>query len=145
MYMFCIHMYIINQNISQIRGSFISLNAYITRACRYTFYANNYMQALTLYGALSRECEAFINFTNEVRAEGAVTGSVESYLITPIQRIPRYVMLLHELKKATLPAHPDTPLLSLAVESIEEVANHVNEQVCFPQTYGSTPTLLFAY
>lgn len=94
----------------------------------YTFYANNYMQALTLYGELVRECESFINFARDVQAEGAVTGSVESYLITPIQRIPRYVMLLHELKKATLPAHPDTPLLSLAVESIEEVANHVNEQ-----------------
>lgn len=94
----------------------------------YTFYANNYMQALTLYGELSRECEPFIKFAQEVQAEGAVTGSVEGYLITPIQRIPRYVMLLHELKKATLPAHPDTPLLSLAVQSIEEVANHVNEQ-----------------
>ena len=40
----------------------------------------------------------------------------------------RYVMLLHELRKATHAAHPDYGLLEVAVEEIEKVANHVNEQ-----------------
>eukprot|EP01045_Picozoa_sp_COSAG04_P041726 COSAG04_NODE_12828_length_633_cov_0.769663_2_plen_113_part_00 len=37
-------------------------------------------------------------------------------------------MLLHELRKATHAAHPDYGLLEVAVEEIEKVANHVNEQ-----------------
>lgn len=32
---------------------------------------------------------------------------LEDHLITPIQRIPRYILLFRELQKRTPPAHPD--------------------------------------
>ena len=37
----------------------------------YTFYANNYMQALTLYGDISRNHQKYIEFTQQVQADGA--------------------------------------------------------------------------
>ena len=39
-------------------------------------------------------------------AAGEMRG-LDSYLITPIQRIPRYVMLLQEMLKVTPTHHPD--------------------------------------
>ena len=35
-----------------------------------------------------------------------------SYLILPVQRLPRYIMLLSELRKHTADTHADAPLLA---------------------------------
>lgn len=44
-----------------------------------------------------------------------------------VQRIPRYVLLLRELKKHTAPDHPDLAQLNFALTKIESIAAHVNE------------------
>jgi alpha-tubulin suppressor-like RCC1 family protein len=49
-----------------------------------------------------------------------------SYLILPIQRIPRYRMLLAELIKQTEKSHPDYDNLNKALDSICQVADHLN-------------------
>jgi hypothetical protein len=53
-------------------------------------------------------------------------GTLESFLITPIQRIPRYVLLLTELLKHTEPSHPDHELLQKAIPLVKDVAEFVN-------------------
>eukprot|EP00011_Vannellida_sp_DIVA3-517-6-12_P004434 CAMPEP_0114607680 /NCGR_PEP_ID=MMETSP0168-20121206/2190_1 /TAXON_ID=95228 ORGANISM="Vannella sp., Strain DIVA3 517/6/12" /NCGR_SAMPLE_ID=MMETSP0168 /ASSEMBLY_ACC=CAM_ASM_000044 /LENGTH=865 /DNA_ID=CAMNT_0001818559 /DNA_START=41 /DNA_END=2635 /DNA_ORIENTATION=+ len=52
----------------------------------------------------------------------------ESYLIMPVQRIPRYEMLLKDLHKNTGVDHPDYEKLGSAYQQIKEVALYVNEQ-----------------
>eukprot|EP00471_Norrisiella_sphaerica_P003906 CAMPEP_0184481608 /NCGR_PEP_ID=MMETSP0113_2-20130426/3159_1 /TAXON_ID=91329 /ORGANISM="Norrisiella sphaerica, Strain BC52" /LENGTH=1048 /DNA_ID=CAMNT_0026860827 /DNA_START=708 /DNA_END=3854 /DNA_ORIENTATION=+ len=47
----------------------------------------------------------------------------------PIQRIPRYKMLLKEVIKNTEEGHPDLPDLHKATEAIAKVAKHINEEV----------------
>jgi hypothetical protein len=47
----------------------------------------------------------------------------------PIQRIPRYLLLLAELKKYTPAEHPDHAHLSKAETLIGATAKHINEQV----------------
>ena len=42
--------------------------------------------------------------------------TLESYLITPIQRIPRYLLLLLELQKHTEADHPRMPQLQEAIQ-----------------------------
>ena len=51
-----------------------------------------------------------------------------AYLIMPIQRIPRYVMLLSDLLKHTDPSHPDYKQLEQAVTKVEGVARYINEK-----------------
>lgn len=54
-------------------------------------------------------------------------GSLQSFLITPIQRIPRYMLLLKELLKCTLPIHPDFEQLTRSLEQIQQIATALNE------------------
>lgn len=48
-----------------------------------------------------------------------------SYLITPIQRIPRYILFLKDLVKSTPKWHPDFPNLSNALRSIQRVTDDI--------------------
>jgi hypothetical protein len=55
--------------------------------------------------------------------------SLQSYLIMPIQRIPRYKMLLSDLLSHTPTTHPDHANLTSAVALVGGVAVHINEAV----------------
>lgn len=46
---------------------------------------------------------------------------------SPCFSIPRYVLLLRELKKHTPPGHPEHDQLNYALTKIESIAAHVNE------------------
>jgi hypothetical protein len=50
-------------------------------------------------------------------------------LITPIQRIPRYNLLLSDLVKQTEDSHPDYTNLTAALQETLKVAEHLNERV----------------
>ena len=50
-----------------------------------------------------------------------------SLLILPVQRIPRYRLILEELRKSTPRTHPDDADLSRALEKIKDIASHLNE------------------
>ena len=51
---------------------------------------------------------------------------MRSYLIMPIQRIPRYLLLVKELLKNTPEDHPDFVSLAEAQQGIDDAANHMN-------------------
>ena len=53
--------------------------------------------------------------------------SISSLLIKPIQRVPRYKLLLSELLKNTDDSHPAHPLLTESLELINESAKQINE------------------
>ena len=59
--------------------------------------------------------------------EGAL--ELTAYLIMPIQRIPRYRLLLQDLLKHTPEDHPDKKNISLAADQIMAVAAHINEAI----------------
>lgn len=50
-------------------------------------------------------------------------------LIVPIQRVPRYRLLLTELKAHTEDTEEEYAVLNAALEQVEGVANHINEQI----------------
>jgi hypothetical protein len=52
-----------------------------------------------------------------------------SYLIAPIQRIPRYKLLIQELIKHTDKGHPDAQHLGAALKFISDTARHINDSV----------------
>ncbi|KAH9254225.1 hypothetical protein BASA81_007826 [Batrachochytrium salamandrivorans] len=53
--------------------------------------------------------------------------SIQSLLIMPIQRVPRYKLLLGECVKSTEPDHPAYALLTEALELINQQAKQINE------------------
>ena len=53
--------------------------------------------------------------------------SLESFLIMPVQRVPRYVMLLADLLKNTFPEHPDHRDVQQALVKMKQVGDFINE------------------
>jgi hypothetical protein len=58
--------------------------------------------------------------------EANVQQKIESLLITPVQRLPRYVLLLRDLLKHTPESHPDFAKLTEVVNKVDSVASSVN-------------------
>jgi len=54
---------------------------------------------------------------------------LNSFLIMPIQRIPRYKLLLSEVLKHTDPDHPDFANLTKALKEVDEVAKKINDNL----------------
>ena len=52
-----------------------------------------------------------------------------SLLILPIQRIPRYKLLLNEIVKNTKPTHPDYTQLTTALSKVEAVSHEINDRM----------------
>jgi len=63
----------------------------------------------------------------------SVVGIVDTYqlsslLIQPVQRVPRYEMLLMDMVKNTWETHPDLQSLQKALAAIKEIAKFINTQ-----------------
>eukprot|EP01130_Rhizamoeba_saxonica_P017074 TRINITY_DN8114_c0_g1_i1.p1 TRINITY_DN8114_c0_g1~~TRINITY_DN8114_c0_g1_i1.p1 ORF type:complete len:996 (+),score=250.18 TRINITY_DN8114_c0_g1_i1:19-3006(+) len=95
----------------------------------YSEYSNQYSECVATYHQYMRGNEAFMLANNEIRMEIECPLALEDLLITPIQRIPRYSLLLMDLKKHTSEDHPDYENLCLSVTEILEVAEYINEGV----------------
>lgn len=55
--------------------------------------------------------------------------TLSSYMITVIQRIPRYILLFRDLLKRTAIDHPDYQNIQKAGKMMEKVASYLNEQL----------------
>lgn len=70
-------------------------------------------------------------FTNQMKDLAANnpggTGELPSFLITPVQRMPRYILFLRELIKATPESHPDSEMLKQAAIKIEAVTHEIDD------------------
>ncbi len=91
----------------------------------YAQYVNNYNQALSAMTRLIKKNGNFRDHVNRLTSEG---HDLASFLILPIQRIPRYEMLLKELIKATPSDHVDWNTLNDAYSNVQQIASYVNER-----------------
>lgn len=57
--------------------------------------------------------------------------TIVAFLLLPVQRIPRYKMLLETILKYTSQDHPDHADLSAALTSVLSVADVVNNRCAF--------------
>ena len=72
---------------------------------------------------MARDSADLNGFLNDVERRCNVT--LQSLLIQPVQRIPRYKLLLEQLLKETPQAHPDHPNLVSTLEEVSAVATKV--------------------
>lgn len=85
-----------------------------------------------LYASFLKMYMPFAN--NFERGQQVLTGKdapveLQSLRIMPIQRVPRYVLLIKELLKHTPSTHVDHALLTKALEQVEQVATQINARL----------------
>ena len=74
----------------------------------------------------NKEFEAFVSQQERLPH---ITRKLEALLIVPIQRVPRYRLLLTELINHTEESEEEHTILKAALQQIESVARHINEQI----------------
>merc|ERR1712137_545842 len=92
----------------------------------YSTYVNHYQNVVQLL-AKRKTDKNLQNMLESLKPQAAGKG-IKDYLIMPIQRIPRYQMLLHELVKATWASHADIQNLVQAQAKVQEVAVALENQ-----------------
>ncbi|KAK9718393.1 hypothetical protein K7432_005548 [Basidiobolus ranarum] len=96
----------------------------------YSMYARNFSNSISTVSTHSNQNSSFAKFIAKANKRPEC-GSLrfESHLILPVQRIPRYEMLLKQLIKSIGENHPDHGSLSKALLYVEDVAKYVNEMI----------------
>jgi hypothetical protein len=92
----------------------------------YTQYVSNYSTASDLLQQLEKRA-TFVAFCAEKQTSGQ--PALSFYLIMPIQRIPRYKLLLQEIQKMTDDAHDDKKACDEALAVVSAVALRINDEV----------------
>ena len=103
----------------------------------YSFFLKMYMQYLSNFElAMTRRAEImcqnrkFAQLLETALTDPRCNGSgIESFLVTPVQRIPRYRMLLQEILKYTPKDYEDYEDLNNSLLKVSEVANANNEAI----------------
>jgi RhoGEF domain len=94
----------------------------------YHAYVTNYDAALNMHDKLKRN-KAFVEWHHHVRHTADTNRlKLPDYLMMPIQRLPRYRMLLEQLLRYTPADHITYRTCSDALELIEQMANSVNDK-----------------
>ncbi|KAF2078632.1 hypothetical protein CYY_000003 [Polysphondylium violaceum] len=94
----------------------------------YTSYVQNYNSSLETLEELKKK-EKFLNLLNECREAPAVKNfDITAFLIMPVQRVPRYYLLLQDLVKHTWIDHPDYEPLKKAADKMKDIAAYLNEK-----------------
>jgi len=113
-------------NHTKIGDLFIRMSDYLRV---YVDYVKGYSQALELVSSMP-ESHPFRKFFREQIKQAPplyANFNFESLLIVPIQRIPRYKMLLMDMLKNMRPEHPDYQGLEDALKKVGDIADWVNE------------------
>eukprot|EP01084_Bolivina_argentea_P122331 216774_1 len=97
----------------------------------YQNYLNNYSGAATKLSQLrSKSSSSFSQYCDKQREESYFNNlPLESLIILPIQRMPRYKMLLEEIIKHTDISHPDLKQLKNALQKISDVNDVINSRM----------------
>ena len=91
----------------------------------YTLFINNWKNAKELIKHFSSK-SSFVKFLESASKEHRGKLTLDALLIMPVQRIPRYELLLKELIKHTPINHPDHDLLINSQSLVHELALTIN-------------------
>ncbi|OHS98174.1 hypothetical protein TRFO_09029 [Tritrichomonas foetus] len=79
-------------------------------------------ELLRLYDKKPKFHEKILKMANEIGGR-----DLHSYMITPVQRMPRYILFLRDLMKFTPKSHPDSELLPLAYDIIAKLTREFDD------------------
>ncbi|GFV58544.1 rho guanine nucleotide exchange factor 17 [Trichonephila clavipes] len=93
----------------------------------YIEFINNWKAARDAIKAISAAKPAFAKFLEHTSREHKGKLTLDALLIMPVQRIPRYELLIKELLKHTPMDHPDHKLLLQAQKEVHDLAVKINK------------------
>jgi len=96
----------------------------------YSVYLDGYSKIISTLDSLksNKKFRPFLYLVlQNIEAAGLGSQELTSYLIQPVQRVPRYVMLLKEIRKHTSASAPDYENLTIALKRVKTSAIAINE------------------
>ncbi|XP_065064611.1 uncharacterized protein LOC135690843 isoform X3 [Rhopilema esculentum] len=94
----------------------------------YTDYVNAFPKSISTFSKCTRASHKFRKFIEDCYCRSD-NLDLPSYLITPVQRLPRYVLLLRQLSKYTNEDHPDNGSIKTALLQMEELITSLNSSI----------------
>lgn len=67
-------------------------------------------------------------FDQAVQKKHGIKLGIRDFLIMPVQRVPRYILLLKDILKQTEPSHPDYEDVKLAMAKLQEFTVHMDAE-----------------
>lgn len=102
---------------------------YATGFNLYTEYINNFDKSDVALKKLLKKSKELQKVEQELQNYPGVNRlDFASFLIMPVQRLPRYLLLLDDLVKRTDMAHSDYNNILAAIRRVREISDHVNLQ-----------------
>lgn len=95
----------------------------------YSVYAFDYRNSMILLQNLTTKNALFRAFLEKTESRPEVQTKLNSLLITPIQRVPRYRLLLQQVLLYTSPSESDYKIIQESIKQIESSINHINSVV----------------
>lgn len=96
----------------------------------YADYLVNYEEAMARRCALLLSNRKFSDFLDKAEKDPRLQNQkIESIFILPVQRIPRYRLLLEQLQKCTPEGHPQFTVVNTALDKICAMAMYSNEAI----------------
>ncbi|XP_032792326.2 FYVE, RhoGEF and PH domain-containing protein 3 isoform X1 [Daphnia magna] len=114
------------QKSENVGSAFLKIAPYLKL---YSTYAHDYELATRSLQALRKSNKAFEAFVSQQERLPHISRKLEALLIVPIQRVPRYRLLLTELIAHTDQTEEEYTILNAALKQVEAVAHHINEQI----------------
>ncbi|XP_062983825.1 rho guanine nucleotide exchange factor 17 [Elgaria multicarinata webbii] len=93
----------------------------------YSAYIDNFLNAKDAVRIAKEARPAFMKFLEQSMRENKEKQALSDLMIKPVQRIPRYELLVKDLLKHTPEDHPDRPFLLEAQRNIKQVAERINK------------------
>eukprot|EP01104_Vermistella_antarctica_P011727 TRINITY_DN3310_c0_g1_i10.p1 TRINITY_DN3310_c0_g1~~TRINITY_DN3310_c0_g1_i10.p1 ORF type:complete len:711 (+),score=183.56 TRINITY_DN3310_c0_g1_i10:121-2253(+) len=112
---------------SLVGDIFLSLIPYFKSYTEYVSNCNTAMQVAQKVFNSNKKFHDFLQTLAKSKGRAHAVPYLADLLITPVQRLPRYELLLRDLIKLTNEEHNDYPILKEALEGVQSVAQHVNE------------------
>jgi hypothetical protein len=91
------------------------------------YFISSYLDILMLLNQKSSSSK-FTEAMRQLSLDLDTGKDFQSYLISPIQRCPRYILFLKELKKYTPKCHPDYELINLAFKKYQKFHQSLTEK-----------------
>uniref|UniRef100_W5L297 Rho guanine nucleotide exchange factor 17 n=1 Tax=Astyanax mexicanus TaxID=7994 RepID=W5L297_ASTMX len=93
----------------------------------YSAYIDNFLNAKDAVRIAKEAKPAFMKFLEQNMRENKEKQALGDLMIKPVQRIPRYELLVKDLLKHTPEDHPDHPFLLDAQKNIKRLAEKINK------------------
>jgi len=96
----------------------------------YTIYTAGYGSSIATLNECEKSSTVFASILKKFsHTERCKNLDLRSFLIQPVQRIPRYNLLLEDLLRNTTSTHPDYEDITLALENMKAIASVINEAI----------------